>query len=151
MTRWDPYLQARRLKIEVEHVDDDLDGDLGRWYPHEHKIELTNGLKQRVERSVLAHELAHAILGHPAGDDPKRERQADRWAALRLIDHDDLLRAAAVSPDPAQWCVDLQVTPRLLTVAMHIFEGQRHGMGRSPTERHLPRSVSYEDRRAATH
>ncbi|VXB76606.1 ImmA/IrrE family metallo-endopeptidase [Pseudoclavibacter sp. 8L] len=127
MARWDPYQQARRLKIEVEHVDDELDGDLGRWYPHERKIELTTGLLHRTERSVLAHELAHAMLGHPAGDDPKRERQADRWAALRLIDHDELLEAEVASPDPGQWCVDLEVTPRLLHVAMHIYKGRHHG------------------------
>jgi hypothetical protein len=127
MTRWDPYQQARRLKIEVEHVDGDLGGDLGRWYPDEHKIELTRGQIHRVERCVLTHELAHAVLGHPAGDDPKREKQADRWAAMRLIRLDELRSVARHSPDPGQWSADLQVTTRLMKVALHIYEGQHHG------------------------
>ncbi|MEJ6554071.1 ImmA/IrrE family metallo-endopeptidase [Microbacterium esteraromaticum] len=59
-------------------------------YRHDLKlIRLREGMTLRMERSILAHELAHAVFGDaPSAYGPvnaKQERRADEWAALRLI------------------------------------------------------------------
>lgn len=48
-------------------------------------IRLQEGMSHRLHRSVLAHEIAHAIYGHQRSKfgpvNLKQERQADNWAA----------------------------------------------------------------------
>ncbi|WP_425837059.1 ImmA/IrrE family metallo-endopeptidase [Microbacterium sp. PA5] len=60
-------------------------------------VRLRSGMSERLHRSVLAHETAHAVFGdEPSMFGPanaKQERRADEWAALRLIDHDAYARA----------------------------------------------------------
>lgn len=62
---------------------------LGGFDPATSTIRLSPGMRVRTARSVLAHELGHAHLGHgPATTSAIRaqqERQADEWAASRLI------------------------------------------------------------------
>lgn len=57
--------------------------------PGDNTIQLTPGMRGRVLRSVLAHEIAHHVLGHyPTDFGPIRKRQeteANRWAAGYLI------------------------------------------------------------------
>ncbi|MCT1477703.1 ImmA/IrrE family metallo-endopeptidase [Microbacterium sp. p3-SID336] len=52
-------------------------------------IRLAPGMSRRTARSVLAHELGHAQLGHHptalASARARQERRADEWAARRLI------------------------------------------------------------------
>lgn len=114
MTRsreYDPYEHAARLGINV--VLGRLRSANGLWIPEEHTVILKQGMRRLLERSVLAHEIGHAVLGHP-DDSPRNERQADRYAARQLINPERLTEVARYSPDPGQWCVDLQVTPHLL-------------------------------------
>lgn len=95
MTPTDAYLHdiVVMLGVRVETIDDmpdDRDGD----YCHETRtIRLRNGLHARHHRSVLAHELGHAVFGDtPSQFGPvnaKQERRAEEWAALRLISLDD--------------------------------------------------------------
>lgn len=59
-------------------------------YDHEsHSIRLDPGMSARTRRSVLAHELGHAALGHSVTTHDslrrRQERQADEWAARLLI------------------------------------------------------------------
>ncbi|MBF4551640.1 MULTISPECIES: ImmA/IrrE family metallo-endopeptidase [unclassified Pseudoclavibacter] len=124
MTNWEPFECARDLGISVQFCRE-LGGDLGRWYPKQTTILILDSLPFFIERSVLAHEIAHAVLGHDSST-PKAERQADRWAARRLISIEDFRAVAAQSPDPGQWCVDLQVTPRLLVTAADLYASRRH-------------------------
>ncbi|MGO2750406.1 MAG: ImmA/IrrE family metallo-endopeptidase [Pseudoclavibacter sp.] len=124
MTNWEPFDYASELGISVQFCGE-LGGDLGRWYPEQGTILILDSLPFFVERSVLAHEIAHAVLGHETTT-PKTERQADRWAARRLISVEDFRTVAARSPDPGQWCVDLQVTPRLLVTAADLYASRRH-------------------------
>lgn len=83
---------ADALGVRVEYRDLPLDRD-GQ-YVHTHRvIHLRPGMHARHHRSVLAHELAHALWGDvPSRFGPvnaKQERRAEEWAALRLIHHDD--------------------------------------------------------------
>lgn len=80
---------ALGITIHVRHLREDRDGQ----YVHSHKsIHLRPGMHARHGRSVLAHELAHAVFGDvPSRFGPvnaKQERRAEEWAALQLIDHD---------------------------------------------------------------
>lgn len=81
------FADALNVTIEyanLEHLD--RDGD----YHHRTKtIRLQHGMSYRLERCVLAHELAHAVFGdEPSMFGPanaRMERRAEEWAALRLI------------------------------------------------------------------
>lgn len=87
------YDMAEALGVRVEHADlTHLERD-GDYNDRTNTIRLQHGMSRRLHRSVLAHELAHAVFGDvPSKFGPvnaKQERRADEWAALRLIDHHD--------------------------------------------------------------
>jgi hypothetical protein len=58
--------------------------------PGDRHVELRPRMRGRVLRSVLGHEIGHHVLGHrPTDFGPIRKRQehqANRWAALQLIE-----------------------------------------------------------------
>ena len=53
------------------------------------------GLRPSVERSTLAHELAHILLGHTSCQDARGELRANRLAARLLLDPDTISRERA--------------------------------------------------------
>jgi Zn-dependent peptidase ImmA (M78 family) len=108
---YDPYEHADRLGIPV--VYGRLRTDNGMWIPAERAIVLRRGMRRLLERSTLAHELGHAVLGH-LDDRPRHERQADIYAARHLIDPNHLADIARSHPDPGHWCTELDVTPHIL-------------------------------------
>lgn len=65
---------------------------LGGYLPAAATIRMSPGLSARTAGSVLAHELAHAALGHVPSSDAavrrRQERRADEWAARLLITPD---------------------------------------------------------------
>lgn len=80
---------AADLGLEVsEHEGQRCSG----YRPNDNSIHLTAGMRGRVLRSVLAHEIAHHVLGHrPTDSLPSRMRQetaANLWAARILITPD---------------------------------------------------------------
>jgi Zn-dependent peptidase ImmA (M78 family) len=109
---YDPYEHAARLGITVDYHA--LRTANGIWIPEERVILLRPRMRVLLERSVLAHEVAHATLGHRTST-PRAERQADVLAARRLITPERLLEAARGSSDQGEWCVDLEVTPHILS------------------------------------
>ncbi|UOQ58596.1 ImmA/IrrE family metallo-endopeptidase [Leucobacter allii] len=74
----------------------------------------------RQHRFDVAHECAHIVRGDqpiPEGIElRKRELACDRIAAERLIDRERLIRSMLEHPDPATWCLDLDITSRALRV-----------------------------------
>ncbi|KAA0961203.1 ImmA/IrrE family metallo-endopeptidase [Microbacterium sp. ANT_H45B] len=83
------FADAIDVHIEYRSLPADRDGQ----YVHARRvIYLRPGIHSRHHRSVLAHELAHALWGDvPSKFRPvnaKQERRAEEWAALRLIDLD---------------------------------------------------------------
>jgi Zn-dependent peptidase ImmA (M78 family) len=84
------FAEALGVRIEYRALPADRDGQ----YVHARRvIILRPGMHARHHRSVLAHELAHALWGDvPSKFGPvnaKQERRAEEWAALRLIDRED--------------------------------------------------------------
>ena len=80
---------AETLGVSIEYVTH-IEGDDGQYSRSRKTIRLREGMHARHHRSVLAHELAHAVFDDaPSRFGPvnaKQERRADEWAALRLID-----------------------------------------------------------------
>lgn len=116
--RWSPWAElARHPDIWVHRCV--LDEGRGWWCPTERVILLDARLDRRTARCVLAHELAHALLGHtgspPYGDvgwlATRQEALADRWAARRLLAAPDVARALVAHPDdPQAAALELDVT-----------------------------------------
>ena len=78
----DPYQLAEALGVPVLYTRR-LTGSLG--VTDGKRIWLRRGLTQPVERSTLAHELAHILLGHTSCQDGRGEARADRLAARLLV------------------------------------------------------------------
>ncbi|WP_323985937.1 ImmA/IrrE family metallo-endopeptidase [Microbacterium plantarum] len=90
-------LDAMGVRIEYAALPADRDGE----YVHQRKlIRLRHGMTNRLHRSVLTHECAHAVFGdEPSMFGPlnaKQERRADEWAAMRLIRHEDYRNSEAI-------------------------------------------------------
>nr|WP_280927115.1 ImmA/IrrE family metallo-endopeptidase [Rothia dentocariosa] len=118
---YDPYTHAHTLGVDIVWGTPGH-GMLGRYDHASRTITLREGMRTRQERSVLAHELVHAVRGdeHDAWDasySARRERSCDLLAAENLIDPGDLRRAAAFYPDnlPAL-AYELDVTEELLVI-----------------------------------
>jgi hypothetical protein len=76
-------------------------GWLGAWCHRRREITMKPDLPRHIFRSVLAHELGHAHLGHSGYNAPDSipERAADRFAAKHLIRMDDYHAAMATHGD----------------------------------------------------
>lgn len=109
---FDPHEHARLNGITVDYVH--ALPDLGRLYVDEQAIVLRHGLDTITERCVLTHELGHHHYQHRCST-PRAEYQADRWAAAKLINPNDVVECGRVWPtNPEKWCWELGVTERIL-------------------------------------
>lgn len=86
--RPDPYEYAVTLGIEVVHCP--ITTANGLWVPDHRLVVLKAGMSPVKDRCTLAHELAHAVLGH-TDSTPLHEWQADRYAATHQIARDEFL------------------------------------------------------------
>lgn len=90
-------LLATMPRVRVLYTDDEraLKGREARWYPDFRVIAIDKRLRRLKSRCRLAHELGHAVLGHPACDDElydqRIEDEADEFAARLLLDNLDTL------------------------------------------------------------
>lgn len=116
---FDPYEYANELGIVIEHFA--IGNHTGLWVPDHNTIYLRPGMRAVHERSVFTHELGHAALGHRTSN-PKNERQANMWAAQKLIDRERLGTVMMLSSDPAVWANELGVTLELLECYMKQME-----------------------------
>lgn len=78
----DPYQLAEALGVPVLYTRR-LTGSLG--VTDGKRIWLRRGMTRAVERSTLAHELAHILLGHTTCQDGRGEARADRLAVRLLV------------------------------------------------------------------
>jgi Zn-dependent peptidase ImmA (M78 family) len=104
-------VHAEHLGIEV--VVRRLRTAHGRWFPEHNQILISDRLRVREQRLVLAHEIGHAALGH-IDDRPKHENQADRFAAQNLI-------CPAELADLYEWCRDERRIVAELGVTTRLF------------------------------
>lgn len=118
---YDPWQHAASLGLVVRHVPHLPNQGTYRTG----QIDLRDGLRRRVERCVLAHEIAHAVNGDEPTNDPylyaRRELRADRDAARRLIPDSFLRHVVIGSDDPGQWALELDVTSWILEARLKDF------------------------------
>ena len=96
----------------------------GGFDPTTRTIRLSPGMSARTTRSVLAHELGHAELGNvPAvASRALQERQADEWAACRLITPHAYAEAEELrGPHLASLAFELGVTVELVTAYQRLL------------------------------
>lgn len=116
-------LDALGVRVEYGEMPDDRDGE----YLHDRQlIRLRSGMAARLHRSVLAHEVAHAVFADvPSMFGPvnrKQERRADEWAALRLISPDAYRRAEAMHGcHPGALAVELGVITRIVEAYQRVL------------------------------
>lgn len=98
--------------VTLAKIDDDPHL-LGYYSSRFRCVVVRAGMRRRLTRWVLAHELGHAFYDHTCTDvysTAANERQADRYAALLLIDPADYARLERINDD-AHWIADeLDVT-----------------------------------------
>ncbi|ALX67374.1 ImmA/IrrE family metallo-endopeptidase [Microbacterium sp. XT11] len=120
--------QLRRLIDEhglrvVEHPGPTWGG----FDPRTRTIRVSPGMSARATRSVLAHEVAHAVLGHvpaPRGtlQRERQEQRADEWAARLLISPEAYAEAEAVrGPHPPSLAFELGVTVELVAAFQRLL------------------------------
>lgn len=122
-THLDLRIIADMIGVTLTHHEGDPPG----YYDHKRrKISTRRGLTVAKYRTVLAHELGHAIhqdqaTGHPHYDQ-RQESRADRFAARVLIPADQWDTAKRwCSGNVAEMAAELEVPPRLVEIyAKHI-------------------------------
>lgn len=128
-TPWSPWAELRRRPdIWVHRCR--LDEGTGWWCPDERVVLLDDRLDRREARCVLAHELAHALLGHQACHDygdrdwlaRRVEAAAEEWAARRLVESAALGEALAEHPD------DLEAVALRLDVVADVVRQRLRGL-----------------------
>lgn len=98
----------------------------GGFDPATKTIRLNPGMSGRLTRSVLAHELGHAHLGHVPTQVPevraRQECRADEWAACRLITPRAYAEAEALrGPHLASLAFELGVTIELVSAYQRLL------------------------------
>jgi Zn-dependent peptidase ImmA (M78 family) len=131
---WSPWAELRRHPDIWVHRCRLTEG-LGWWCPGERVILVDERLDRRQTRCVVAHELAHAVLGHEGCHDfadrdwlaQRLESAADRWAALRLVPASALADAVAAHPDDVEMVArQLDVVPDMLLLRLrHLDDRER--------------------------
>lgn len=126
---WHPWRENRDDEDFVIGFRDDLPSGISWWVPEVNTVLIKKGLKQVDSRCALTHELGHRELGIaecvPPEDYPDASRQerrdemlVDSWAAHKLIEFADLVKAARWATCRDEVAEELWVTPRLLTVRL---------------------------------
>ena len=95
----------------------------GWWGAYDHKrrlITLRPGLGPIQLKCTLMHELGHAHYGH-VGVTGKQETLANRWAAYRLIDFEDLITIASVEQSGSGVAAALEVMPDVLETYLKLL------------------------------
>lgn len=107
---YDPWDHAADMGLEVVLAPLRTAHEL--WLPERKLLVVHSRLRSTHQRNALAHGVAHAALGHE-DDRPKHENQADKFAALNLIDPDELADLYKWCPDEQRIISELGVTKRL--------------------------------------
>lgn len=113
------YRNADLLGVTI--IRSPLKRTRGLWIWDHRMIVLRTDLTPVQERSTLAHELAHAVLGHREST-AINEWQADRFAATHLIDRNEFLQLWDECRTLREVADALQVTRRLVLAYAGLLE-----------------------------
>ena len=122
----DPYQLAEALGVPVLYTRR-LAGSLG--VSDGKRIWLRRGLTRAVERSTLAHELAHVLLGHTVCQDGRGEARADRLAVRLLVSLAEVERQLRRCDSIEDLADSLGVDVRMARTAVDILCHRSHEIG----------------------
>ena len=122
----DPYQLAEALGVPVLYTRR-LTGSLG--VTDGKHIWLRRGLTRAVERSTLAHELAHILLGHTLCQDGRGEARADRLAVCLLVSLGEVERQLRRCDSIEDLADSLGVDVRMARTAVEILCHRSHEIG----------------------
>ncbi|MFE6692053.1 ImmA/IrrE family metallo-endopeptidase [Streptomyces sp. NPDC057743] len=121
MHTFDPEVELEKLNIPIQYLP--LQDVLAAWDAERGKVYCSLGLHPIQKRCALTHELAHVTLEHQRcayGDDNvttiasiTQEREAEMWAACKLISVVQLATARESGLQPAALARELGVTSRM--------------------------------------
>ncbi len=114
----DPYQLAEALGVPVLYTRR-LTGSLG--VTDGKRIWLRRGMTSAVERSTLAHELAHILLGHKSCQDGRGEAREDRIAVRLLVSLGEVERELRRCDSVEALADSLGVDVRMARVAVEIL------------------------------
>lgn len=91
------------------------------FHPSTRTVFVRLGLDPATRTCAIAHELGHAHYGHSCSMQ-RAEREADEWAARKLLDYDQVEKAGRECDDsiPAI-AAELSVTPKLLRLWFEMY------------------------------
>lgn len=138
----DPFALAMTLSVRIEYTDLTHLGRDGDSDPRTRTIRLQEGMLDRLERSVLAHELIHIIHGDLKTKfghyDDRDERRADEQAAHLLIDIEEYriaeekcgnhVEGIALDLNVMDWIVEA-FERTLCRIGDLVYVNPRHGVG----------------------
>lgn len=111
-----PLAHLRQMGVRVDFVEG-LEQP-GLYYHSERRAEIRMGMPPDTERSVLAHEAAHAELNHVPQPiwchEMKQERTANAMAGRRLIDFHEMVRLQRAGLGEKAICEELRVARVIL-------------------------------------
>lgn len=119
----DPYQLAEALGVPVQYTRR-LTGSLG--VTDGKRIWLRRGMTSAVERSTLAHELAHILLGHTVCQDGWGEARADRLAVRLLVSLGEVERELRRCSSIEDLADSLGVDVRMARIAVEILCHRSH-------------------------
>nr|DAY18109.1 MAG TPA: IrrE protein [Caudoviricetes sp.] len=119
----DPYQLAEALGVPVLYTRR-LSGSLG--VTDGKRIWLRRGMTSAVERSTLAHELAHILLGHKSCQDGRGEARADRLAVRLLVSLAEVERELRCCSSIESLAEALGVDMRMARTAVEILCHRSH-------------------------
>ena len=128
--RTNPDEVADRLGIRVRSAPTPP-GYWGIWDRKRRLITLHPPLAPVQRTSTLWHELGHAHHNHDGHGGGKEELKADRYAALHLVDFDELLGAVREDPRRAVVAQRLGVLPWVLDAYVGLLSGAQQRALRS--------------------
>ncbi|MFE6692298.1 ImmA/IrrE family metallo-endopeptidase [Streptomyces sp. NPDC057743] len=121
MHTFDPVAELEKLNIPVQYLP--LQDTLAAWDPERCRVYCGLGLHPIQKRCALTHELAHITLEHRRcayGDDSvvtiasiAQEREAEMWAARKLISVVQFAAAQESGLQPSVIARELGVTDRV--------------------------------------
>lgn len=129
MMTTDQELRIYRLAESIGvTIEDDVTGtlspyDLGGWFPDKRLILIARDQSPADRLHTMAHELGHALYGHPAGHCPRNERVAEEFAASLLVDPHAYVEAELLfGPHSGAIAHELGVTVSLIKTWRGLYE-----------------------------
>lgn len=117
---YNPTTHLLQMGVRIEHVDSLP--ELGLYHHHERLVEVRAGLPAAKERYVLAHEAAHAEMGHVPQElwckEQKQERLASAMAGRRLIDYHQMAALLGSGTELKVMSAELRVASVILRAYM---------------------------------